>query len=95
MNAVYGKDFRRTIAFVVCKIQISEPIPSKVIEWVDFDSYLMYEKAIFYFDHDNLLKLKQLLEIALRDYSEELSLEPNDDNWCSDLMMSNPAPIMA
>ena len=95
MNAAYGQNFKKSISYMVNNINMSEPIPSKVIEWVDFETYLMYEKAIFYFDPENFIKLKELLELALRDFSEELSLEPNDDNWCNDLMRSNPDPLTA
>lgn len=82
MNAAYAEDFRGIIKYMVDTVKIDEPIPSKVIEWTDFTSYLEYQKAIFYYDTDNMEKLNYLLETAHRDFANELNLEPDDENIC-------------
>lgn len=95
MNAANAEHYKHVLKFVSDKCLIGEPRPSKITEWVDTDTYLALEKAIFYYDTDNMTTLVDILETALENYAEELCLEPDSDNVCSEVYRSNPAPNTA
>jgi len=77
---------------MVDALDLDEPIPSMAIEWIDQETHMVYDKAIFYYDIANMNKLHKLLGYALQDFAEELALEPNEDNVNSFDFPSNPGP---
>lgn len=92
MHAAYAFNFKRVIAYMVDALDLDEPIPSMAIEWIDQETHMAYDKAIFYYDIANMNKLHKLLGYALQDFAEELALEPNEDNVNSFDFPSNPGP---
>lgn len=95
MNAANAARYKDIVKYVSHKCLIGEPRPSRVTEWIDMDTYLALEKAIFYYNDENMATLVDLLGTALENYAEELCLEPDSDNACSEDYRSNPAPKTA